>query len=218
MQDLEEQGYGIIPSVFSAGEIADFRLEADRVAEAAGSACVRHLRARSPLFHDLATSPRLLALIPAGLIPVRSILFDKTPEENWPVAWHQDLTITVAEKVEAPGYGPWSFKDGSPHVQPPVQLLSNMATIRIHLDDTPAENGALMVAPGSHRSGRIPPGEIAAHTGSPVTCGCGRGDVLLMSPLILHASRRSVFPQRRRVVHFEYAKEGDLAEGLRWYE
>jgi len=215
---LFTKGYAIVPAVFGQDDILRFRKEADRVAAMEGSACVRHLRAKSRLFEELALHPTLLALIPAGLVPVRSILFDKTPDENWPVAWHQDLTITIAEQKEAPGYGPWSFKDGAPHVQPPVELLEGMVTIRLHLDDTPASNGALMVVPGSHRLGRIAGASVSDQVHDSVTCECLAGDVLLMSPLILHSSKRSSEPRRRRIVHFEYARDRDLAPNLRWHE
>jgi len=212
------EGYAMIPAVFGQEDILRFQKEADRVAVREGSACVRHLRSKSRLFDELATDPVLLALLPEGMVPVRSILFDKTPDENWPVAWHQDLTITTAEQKDTPGYGPWSFKDGAPHVQPPVELLEGMVTIRLHLDDTPASNGALMVVPGSHRHGKIPGTAVSDHVRDPVTCECLAGDVLLMSPLILHSSKRSSEPRRRRIIHFEYARQDDLAPNLRWHE
>ena len=44
----------------------------------------------------LAASERLKALLRPHLsvepLPVRAIYFDKTPDSNWLVAWHQDLT------------------------------------------------------------------------------------------------------------------------------
>jgi len=211
-------GCRIVRSVFTEEEILTFRDEADRVAAAAGSACVRHLRSHSPLFRSLALDGRLAPLLPDGAVIARSILFDKTPEENWPVAWHQDLTIALRERRDVSGYGPWSVKDGAPHVQPPVSLLERMVTIRIHLDETPADNGALAVAPGSHLHGRIPAAEMAAHTAGAIVCECQPGDILVMRPLILHASKRAVTPRRRRILHFEYASPGDLADDLQWLE
>src|SRR5258708_10336185 len=53
---------------------------------------------------------------------VRGLFFDKTQEANWKVPWHQDLTIVVKERLEVQGFGPWSIKEGVPHVQPPVAL------------------------------------------------------------------------------------------------
>lgn len=41
---------------------------------------------------------------------VRGIFFDKTPEANWKVIWHQDLTIAVQRRLEVSGFGPWTKK------------------------------------------------------------------------------------------------------------
>lgn len=214
-----ERGYEIHRGLLPDIHIAQLREEADEVASAAGSVCVRHLRGRSEIFHKLSLSDMVYGIIPWDLRPVRSILFDKTAEENWPVAWHQDLTIAVAGQVHAEGYGPWSQKDGTPHVQPPLSLLRNMMTLRFHLDDTPSSNGALYVIPGSHRHGRIAAGDLPRFTqDDAVVCECRPGDVLVMSPLLLHSSRRATEPCRRRVLHFEYARAGDLAPGLCWAE
>jgi len=205
---LVEKGYEIINAVLVPEEIEPLRAEADRIASSMGSACVRHLRGRSSIFAALACDSRLLGLIPNGHIPVRSILFDKTADRNWPVQWHQDLTIAVREVVDVPGYGPWSIKDGVAHVQPPVEVLQAMVTLRIHLDDATAENGALRVCSGSHLSGRIPQAQISTLVAEgEVLCECRAGDVLVMAPLVLHASRRAKVPGRRRVVHFGSSKE-----------
>lgn len=219
MINFRESGYEIVSGLFPAEEIEILRIEADRVASQAQSVCVRHLSARSDVFRKLALSEKLLNLIPEEFFPVRSILFDKTPAQNWPVLWHQDLTIAVSEEADAEGYGPWSVKECVVHVQPPVALLERMITLRIHLDETSAENGALKVIPGSHRRGLIPPDSISDLVpGSEVVCECSAGDVLLMSPLILHSSNRSRTPSRRRVIHVEYAPDKALAENLAWHE
>lgn len=220
MNSLARQGFQIHPGVFGAEEIRQLREEADRVASVAGSACVRHLRDRSGLLRDLARSPRILGLLSnADLQPVRSILFDKTPSENWPVAWHQDLTICTQAEIPCEGYGPWSVKDGVPHVQPPVTLLEQMVTVRIHLDPTAVDNGALKVIPGSHLHGRLDQASVTEFAeGEIFTCECQPGDVLLMSPLILHSSRRSDTPSRRRILHFEFAPPDALDSRLTWHE
>ncbi len=216
---LATHGYEIHRALLNDEEIAELREEVDAVTAIAKSACVRHLRERSSTFDSLSVAEALLSLIPAGLRPVRSILFDKTKAQNWPVLWHQDLTIAVAQERELSGYGPWTYKDGSPHVQPPVSLLKNMATIRLHLDETSANNGALRVIPGSHRNGRIDPHVLRdLDKDRAVTCECSPGDALIMSPLILHSSRRSESPGRRRVIHFEYARDSDLDKSLKWFE
>ncbi len=219
MSSLSTLGYEIIQNPFSLSQIEKLRSEADRIASQSNSACVRHIRAKSSLFHEFALAPEITNLFQKEKSPVRSILFDKTPEQNWPVAWHQDLTIAVSEEKKTTQYGPWSFKDGSPHVQPPVDLLQEMTTIRIHLDDTPAHNGALQVIPKSHLLGKIPSDQVKQHIhNQQVTCECQSGDILLMSPLILHSSLRSKHPKRRRVLHFEYAPRELLSPDLQWFE
>ena len=217
--DLIEKGYSIHRGVVSDEVLNRCREEADYIANEAKSSCVRHLRERSLFFNELALSPEFNQLLPLGLRPVRSILFDKNKDENWAVPWHQDLTIAVKSKIEIAGYEPWSMKDGYPHVQPPFELLNNMVTIRLHLDDTPVDNGALRVIPESHCLGKLPSAEVMNHVNdSEVCCECGAGDVLLMKPLVLHASRKSKLLGRRRVVHIEYAFDSDLASGLNWAE
>ena len=100
---------------------------------------------------DLASS---LAGKPARL--VRILAFDKTPELNWGVPWHQDRTIAVKARRDMPGYGPWSMKGGVPHVEPPAALLEAMFTLRFHVDDCGPANGPLKTIPGSHKLGRLP--------------------------------------------------------------
>ncbi len=156
--------------------------------------------------------------LPSEPVPVRGIYFDKRPETNWLVTWHQDLTLAVAERVEMLGFGPWSVKDGIPHVQPSVDLLEQMLTVRLHLDDADSDNGALRVLPGTHRMGRLNAESITRcrETHAEVVCTAQTGDALLMRPLLLHASSRSVSERRRRVLHIEFAGFS-LPPQLEWH-
>jgi len=171
----------------------------------------------------LARSERLLSLVRphVGLAarPVRAICFDKSPDANWLVPWHQDLTIAVRMRVEAPGFGPWSVKEGVPHVQPPVELLGRMLAVRLHLDDADESNGALRVLAGSHLAGRLESEAIAEWRAkcAEVVCTAAAGDALLMRPLLLHASSKSTSSRNRRVLHLEYAGF-DLPSGMDWHE
>jgi len=139
--------------------------------------------------------------------PVRAVLFDKSPNANWIVAWHQDRTIPVRERHETPGFSPWSTKDGVPHVAPPVSVLKGMATLRLHLDPVDAGNAPLVVALGSHRLGLVPANEAAerAADGPNLVCEAAPGDVWAYSTPILHMSARSVGDRRRRVLQLDYA-------------
>jgi ectoine hydroxylase-related dioxygenase (phytanoyl-CoA dioxygenase family) len=144
---------------------------------------------------------------------VRSTLFDKPSDANWAVPWHQDVTIEVDQKCDADGFGPWSVKDGLISVQPPASVLEKVLTLRLHFDDTDESNGALLVEPGSHRLGKLRIGDIVAV--NPVSCNCQAGDILLMKPLLFHASNRSTSQKPRRVLHLDFAFE-PLPEPLKW--
>jgi ectoine hydroxylase-related dioxygenase (phytanoyl-CoA dioxygenase family) len=138
---------------------------------------------------------------------VRTILFNKTPESNWYVTWHQDRTISVLEKFDHPEWKNWSLKEGVLHVQPPLAVLENMVTIRIHLDDTTQDNGCLKVISGSHRYGLLSQekiNEIVAQNTS-IYCEAYTGDALIMRPHLLHASNKSIDPSHRRVLHLEFS-------------
>ena len=217
---LAEDGFEIVPAVLAETETEAFRIAVSTMKVAPGH---RNLMKRVPEIAAWAVSPKVLALLKSRLgtepFPVRSIFFDKTPEANWRVPWHQDLSIAVKQRLDLPGYGPWSTKDGVPHVQPPTEFLETMVTIRLHLDDCDESNGALRVIPGSHRLGRLKADAIAEMRSKreEVTCPVQAGDGLLIRPLLLHASSPAQAPAHRRVIHLEYATRA-LAEGLAWAE
>jgi ectoine hydroxylase-related dioxygenase (phytanoyl-CoA dioxygenase family) len=109
------------------------------------------------------TGPLLAAidhLFGRGYFAVKSIYFDKPEVSNWFVAYHQDLTISVNRKVEMEGFGPWTVKQNQFAVQPPLDYLESNFTVRIHLDDTDEQNGALRVVPSSHKQGVCRPENI----------------------------------------------------------
>lgn len=149
--------------------------------------------------------------------PVRAILFDKTGSTNWSLGWHQDRTIPVRARVETPGFGPWTVKAGMIHVAPPLALLERMVTLRIHLDPVGATNAPLLVAPGSHRLGRIAEPDIdgvVSQCGQ-AACLAERGDIWIYATTILHASEAARLPARRRVLQVDYAAE-ELPGCLEW--
>jgi ectoine hydroxylase-related dioxygenase (phytanoyl-CoA dioxygenase family) len=182
---------------------------------------VRNLLHTSKCVARLVSSEKLTSFLGniAGksAFAVRAIFFDKTEDNNWSVPWHQDLAISVAERVDAPGFGGWSLKDGVVHVHPPQEVLKSMVTLRLHLDDCDSQNGALHVLPGSHRCGKMGAAEINdwVQTHETMVCEVPKGGVLLMRPLLLHSSLRSENPTHRRVLHLEFAAH-DLPNGLKW--
>jgi hypothetical protein len=144
-------------------------------------------------------------------------MFDKTPDSNWLVAWHQDRVIPVRERIETAGFGPWSTKDGVLHVAPPFEVLARMLTIRVHLDAVDSANAPLRVALGSHQLGRVS-ADVAAEEASKLDhciCLAEAGDVWVYATPILHASDRANPPRRRRVLQVDYA-DFELPGGLAW--
>lgn len=148
---------------------------------------------------------------------VRVIYFDKTPDKNWLVTWHQDRTVALNEKTELTGWGPWSVKDNTHHVQPPLEVLNKMVTFRLHLDKTDEYNGCLKVIPKSHELGILTQKEVTEVVNSQKSylCKAKEGDLLLMKPHILHSSSKSTKPFHRRVIHVEYSNY-KLPENLSW--
>ena len=149
--------------------------------------------------------------------PVRAVLFDKRTGSNWAVGWHQDRTIAVRARIDTPGFGPWSRKDGVDHVEPPFALIDGMVTLRAHLDAVPADNAPLLVALGSHRRGRIPADRLAAVVAGSVQYAClaAPGDIWISATGIAHASRPAERPTHRRVLQVDYAAS-PLPNGLQW--
>ena len=149
--------------------------------------------------------------------PVRALLFDKTSSTNWGLPWHQDRTIVVTRRVEVEGFGPWTVKSGLLHVAPPFDLLAGMVTLRVHLDPVPETNAPLLIAPGSHRLGQIPEGELKSvvQQCGIATCLADAGDVWLYSTPILQCSEAARDPAHRRVLQVDFAA-GDLPGGLTW--
>ncbi len=149
--------------------------------------------------------------------PVRAVLFDKTETTNWALGWHQDRNICVQERIATPGFGPWTNKRGLTHVEPPFRIIERMLTLRAHLDPVPEDNAPLLIAPGSHRAGRVPVGTIkrtVAQLGI-VSCVADAGDVWVYRTPILHASRAAERPQQRRVLQVDYSAD-DLPGSLCW--
>jgi ectoine hydroxylase-related dioxygenase (phytanoyl-CoA dioxygenase family) len=169
LMELEQSGFAIQQGVLSSRAVHSalaaieqfFARQPER-----SEYGMRHLLQAIPEIYQIvnATAVREVAssMLGPNAFVVRSVFFDKTPEANWKVAWHQDLTISVRERMHVPGFTGWSVKEGVVHVQPPIKVLERMLTMRLHLDDCHAENGPLQVFPGSHRGGRLSASQISA--------------------------------------------------------
>lgn len=223
LNKLKSDGFVIAPQIFGCQFVEGLAQEIDTTYPTISAAGIRGLAQKVKSIRTLAQSSEIRKLVESDLgingRLVRSIYFNKSADINWQVAWHQDLTIAVQEKLEIEGYRSWSLKEGVPHVHPPLHVLERMLTVRVHLDFADESNGALWVAPGSHRLGKISSSDasnIATRFGKHL-CSVNAGDVMLFKPLILHASYKAASTHKRRVIHFEFANV-DLPSPLRWSE
>jgi hypothetical protein len=229
VERLQLAGYAILPVVYTAGEVAallacveaapaaspNFRRSQDVFA-------IRNLLGEIPELWPLLDTPALRELLgklfSSSCHLTKAIYFDKPAGSNWLVAWHQDLMINVDRHADGLlGFGPWTTKAGWVAVQPPPAVLENTITIRLHLDDCDATNGALKVVPNSHLGGVVVPTDIAAQTTIVTVCAVPAGGAMLMKPLLLHASNRSTSDRPRRVIHLEFSAV-ELPAGLTWRE
>lgn len=171
----------------------------------------------TPFLDTLGSIGAVAAQVLNAARPVRALLFNKTQEMNWALGWHQDRTIAVRERIETPGYSPWTVKAGLLHVAPPFEVLANMVTLRVHLDPVPEDNAPLRIVPGSHLLGRIAEDEVSdvVRARGDAVCLAEKGDVWLYATPILHASDAAKLPQRRRVLQVDFAAY-DLPNGLQW--
>jgi ectoine hydroxylase-related dioxygenase (phytanoyl-CoA dioxygenase family) len=217
---IDTQGWAVSDPVADAAVIETLREVVDPLVQS-GRGGARNLL-DEPSIAALAASPMLrqfaVAVLGDSCFAVRALFFDKTPGANWKVVWHQDLTVTAHERVDVPGYGPWTEKAGVPHVQPPSDVLEQMLAVRLHLDPCTADNGPVRVIDGTHTRGRLAADAIdrlrAEHAES--VCLADEGAVLAFRPLLLHASSPATHPAHRRVIHIEYSARA-LAEPLRWH-
>ena len=221
-------GFTVIDSIYTADEIESilkaigqvdtsrptFRRTIDLFA-------IRQFLKEVPEVFSLVFNDKLRSIITSvfgnDYFITKSIYFDKPEQSNWFVAYHQDLTISVDKKKDIAGYGPWTVKQNQFAVQPPLDILEDNFTIRIHLDDTDENNGALKVIPKSHLKGVYRPETIDWSHETETVCNVKRGGIMIMKPLLLHASNRTTNNNKRRVLHIEFSNR-TLADELEWSE
>jgi ectoine hydroxylase-related dioxygenase (phytanoyl-CoA dioxygenase family) len=215
---IKQQGFAILPPIVPAERLHKLAEECGRL-ESRSRAGVRHAMhfdsARS-LSHYQPLSKLAREILGPSAFPFRATLFDKSPEANWLVVWHQDTALPLRDRIDAPGWGPWSTKAGIPYAHAPGEVLSQVLAIRVHLDDSTEENGPLRVLPGTHTLGVLSDDRIheLAELTSAVDCVVPKGGVLAMRPLIIHASSKSRALAPRRVLHIEYAASESIANPL----
>ena len=225
---LSREGFTIVENIYSTGEVEEILANienADKMKETFRKStelfAIRQFLKEVPQVVKLIFTDNLKTLVRQlfgeKYFVVKSIYFDKPETSNWFVSYHQDLTISVDNKIELNGFGPWTVKQNQFAVQPPIDILQNIFTIRIHLDDTDSENGALRVIPKSNTRGIYRPESIDWANEEQITCDVRNGGVMIMKPLLLHSSGRTTNKKKRRVIHIEFSDK-ELPTELQWAE
>jgi ectoine hydroxylase-related dioxygenase (phytanoyl-CoA dioxygenase family) len=222
---LENQGYCVCSDLYSRVQVHDLHLLLDESLrefqlKSAPVFAIRKVLDEIPEIRPLVFNQNLRELlteIAPNHILTKSIYFDKPVGSNWFVAYHQDLSISVDKKHELEGYKNWTHKQGIIGVQPPLHILNNTLTVRIHLDDTDSSNGALKVIPKSHLDGVTRIDTKTMNISNQTICEVPSGGIMIMKPLLYHASNRSENGNRRRVIHLEFCDQ-ELAKPILWSE
>ena len=214
-----ELGYAVHAAVFRRTEMQAIAAAIASASLRRSRAGARHILGYAPIA-DLARDARLIEIasqwLGAPAIPFKATLFDKSPDANWLVAWHQDTALPMLSRREADGWGPWSEKYGVTYAHAPARVLSKIVALRVHLDDSTAENGSLRVLPGTQEHGVLTDAQVHEFTQRvlPVDCHVPAGGVIVMRPLVIHASSKITSPIPRRVLHFEYSGSLELEPGF----
>jgi hypothetical protein len=204
--DPFDPGYRLVQRAFNRDEIAALTpVLAGIPSNAAGKRWAG--RELAALLQSPATRPvlyRLRTLLP-GMAVIRAVAFRKDADANWFVPPHQDRSIPVPSPALLPGFGNLTRKDNGWQAEAPVSILAAMRNCRIFVDPATVDDGPLEVIAGSHRRGRVDQAEMPAAIGNrtwlPLTGESG--DVVILSPLLLHRSRRAAAPSGRRVLQLE---------------
>lgn len=226
--EIEELGFTTIENIYSNDEVQNIINTINRVDTSKETFrksndlfAIRQFLKEIPETQNLIFNENLKKVISelfgSNYFVIKSIYFDKPESSNWYVSYHQDLTISVDKKIELENFKFWTIKQNQFAVQPPIEILENIYTIRIHLDDTDENNGALKVIEKSHLKKIYRPENIDWKAEKETTCNVNRGGVMIMKPLTLHSSSRTTNNKKRRVIHIEFS-DINLPSELNWSE
>jgi ectoine hydroxylase-related dioxygenase (phytanoyl-CoA dioxygenase family) len=231
INEINSEGFTIINNVYSESEIEKIISEIEKVTEketenstfrkSEDLFAIRQFHKEIPETLKYIFNQNLREIIRSNFgenyFITKSIYFDKPEKSNWFVAYHQDLTISVDKKVETENFENWTTKQNQFAVQPPKEILEQNFTIRIHIDKTTKENGALKVLNKSHKNGIVRTENIEFINETETICEVEKGGIMIMKPLLFHASNKTTNNERRRVIHIEFSNQ-KLPNELEWSE
>ena len=228
-KEINSEGFAIIDCIYTDNEMEKIISEIEKVTNSSNDNstfrksddlfAIRQFHKEIPETLSYIFNDKLKEIIKTNFgenyFITKSIYFDKPEKSNWFVAYHQDLTISVNKKVEIENFENWTTKQNQFADQPPKEILENIYTIRIHIDKTTKDNGALKVLNTSHKKGicRVINPEDEIET----ICEVEKGGIMIMKPLLFHASNKTTNNERRRVIHIEFSNQ-ILPNELEWSE
>lgn len=231
LNQINNEGFSIINNVYTTNEVEklislienvtknDFNVSTFRKSQ--DLFAIRQFHKEIPETLDLIFNQNLKEIIKSnfgtGYFITKSIYFDKPEKSNWFVAYHQDLTISVNKKIDVENFENWTVKQNQYAVQPPKEILENNFTIRIHIDKTTKDNGALKVINNSHSKGILRIENLDFENEKETICEVEKGGIMIMKPLLFHASNKTTNNEKRRVIHIEFSKQ-ELPAELQWSE
>ncbi len=213
--DPFDPGYRLLRHIFDRAEIAALApVLAGIPSSAAGKRWAGRELAALLRLPAMQTISRKLAELLPGMAILRAVAFRKDADANWFVPAHQDRSIPAPSIALPPGFDHVTRKADGFQAEAPVELLARMRTFRIFVDRATVDDGPLEVLAGSHRRGRIEQVEIPAVRGDWLPLIGEAGDIVVLSPLLLHRSRRAAEPSGRRVLQIETIP-AEIAAALR---
>lgn len=229
--EINSEGFAIINNVYTENEIEKLISLIENITENNSDNAafrksqdlftIRQFHKKIPETLDFIFNQNLKDIIQSnfgkGYFITKSIYFDKPEKSNWFVAYHQDLTISVDTKIEVENFENWTIKQNQFAVQPPKEILEDNFTVRIHIDTTTKENGPLKVINNSHSKGILRIKKLNFENEKETICEVEKGGIMIMKPLLFHASKKTTNNERRRVIHIEFSKQ-ELPSGLEWSE
>ncbi len=205
--EFERHGFIVVPSVVSRTQLIALADCCDSVeVSRAGTRDLLELKWCADMARSIRSNALIQSLLGSSKTAVQCTLFVKDSQRNWLVPLHRDYSIPLKAKIDSPNWPAWSIKQSIHFARPPEHVLEELIAVRVHLEDTDIQNGALQVVNGSHRS--------KANSGERVAHFVPGGGALIMRPLLLHASSK-IKLGCRRVLHFVYGPS-ELPDGAEW--